>query len=143
MTDAVFSAEEQRWLKAWDDKLQQLADGTMTADDVLEWTWKNKVLNAINVTLQRIRRSERPGMDPRRNDNTWVTVAAERGRRKEDMSGLALQALSYVYKRLQDRGHEFDVDWMATANGVIVISINVKNLREFQNRRAGEKPARA
>lgn len=143
MTDAAFSAEEQRWLKAWDDKLQQLADGTMAADDVLEWTWKNKVLNAINVTLQRIKRSERPGMDPRRNDNTWVTVAAERGSRKEDASALALQALSYVYQRLKDRGHEFDVDWMATTNGVVVISINVRNLREFLNRRAEEKAARA
>jgi hypothetical protein len=143
VTDAAFSAEEQRWLKAWDDKLQQFADGTMTVDDVLEWTWKNKVLNAINVTLQRIKRSERPGIDPRRNDNTWVTVAAERGQRKEEMSGLALQALSYVYQRLKDRGHEFDVDWMATANGVVVISINVRNLREFQNRRAEEKGARA
>jgi len=143
VTDAAFSAEEQRWLKAWDDKLQQLADGTMAADDVLEWTWKNKVLNAINVTLQRIKRSERPGMDPRRNDNTWVTVAAERGSRKEDASALALQALSYVYQRLKDRGHEFDVDWMATTNGVVVISINVRNLREFLNRRAEEKAARA
>lgn len=141
MTDDSFTAEERRWLKAWDEKRQQVANGTMTAADVCAWAWKNKVLNAISVTLQRIKRAERPGIDARRHDNTWVTVAAERGATKEDISPLALQALAHVYERLKHRGHEFDVDWMATANGVVVISINVKALREFRARRSPSAPA--
>ncbi len=128
------TAEERRWLDVWNDKRNQVAAGTMTADDVCAWAWKNRVLNAISVTIQRIKRSDRPGRDPRRTDNTWVTVAAELGEKKEDISPLAVQALDYVVKRLQERGHVFDVDWMVTSSGVIVISINVKALRAFQNR---------
>jgi len=136
VSDDDFTAEERRWLEVWDEKLKQVAEGAMTADDVMEWTWKNKVLNAVNVTMQRIKRSDQPGRDPRRYDNTWVTVAAERGAKKEDASPLACDTLAYVYKRLKDRGHDFDVDWMASANGVVVISINVKSLREYLNRKA-------
>jgi len=134
VTTKTPTAEERRWLDVWDDKRNQVAAGTMTADDVCAWTWKNKVLNAISVTIQRIKRSDRPGRDPRRTDNTWVTVAAELGEKKEDMSPLAVQALDYVVTRLQERGHVFDVDWMVTSSGVVVISINVKGLRAFANR---------
>jgi hypothetical protein len=119
----------------WDDKLKQVADGTMTAEDVMDWAWKKKVLNAVNVTIQRIKRSQRPGHDPRRHDNTWVTVAAERGSRREEISPLARQTLAYVVAKLEQRGHAFDVDWMATSNGVVVVSINIKALREFMQRR--------
>jgi hypothetical protein len=119
----------------WDDKLKQVADGTMTAEDVRDWAWKKKVLNAINVTIQRIKRSQRPGHDPRRHDNTWVTVAAERGSRREEIGPLARQTLAYVVAKLEQRGHAFDVDWMATSNGVVVVSINIKALREFMQRR--------
>lgn len=131
MTDDVFTAEEQRWLAVWDEKRQQVANGTLTVDAVLEWAWKNKVLNAINVTIQRIKRSEKPGRDPRRTDNTWVTVAAERGSAKEDASPLAVQTLAYVVARLTERGHEFDVDWMASSRGVVAMHVNVKALRAF------------
>ena len=108
----------------------------MTEDDVREWVWQNKVVNAISVTIQRIKRSERPGRDSRRTDNTWVTVAAERGLSREDVSALATNTLAYAVQRLVERGHEFDVDWMVTSRGLIVISINVKALRGFMNRRA-------
>jgi hypothetical protein len=136
MHDETPTAEEQRWLAVWEDKRQAVADGRMTHAEVCEWAWKNKVLNAINVTIQRIKRSDRPGRDPRRTVNTWVTVAAERGRTKEDASPLAVETLNYVVKRLTDRGHEFDVDWMVSSRGVIVISINVKELRAFMERKA-------
>lgn len=136
MTDEAFTAEERRWLAVWDDKLQQVAAGTMIEDDVREWVWQNKVLNAISVTIQRIKRSERPGRDSRRNDNTWVTVAAERGTTRDDVSPLAVATLGYVVERLVERGHEFDVDWMITSRGLIVISINVKGLRAHMSRRA-------
>lgn len=136
MTDDAFTAEERRWLAVWDDKLQQVAAGTMTEDDVREWVWQNKVLNAISVTIQRIKRSEKPGRDKRRTDNTWVTVAAERGSSRDDVSPLAIKTLGYVVERLVERGHEFDVDWMVTSRGLIVISINVKGLRAYMNRRA-------
>ncbi len=135
VTDDVFTAEEQRWLAVWDDKRQQVADGALAVDDVLEWAWKNKVLNAVNVTIQRIKRSEKPGRDPRRTDNTWITVAAERGTRKEDASPLAVQTLSFVVERLKERGHEFDVDWMASSRGVIAMHINVKALRAFMQKK--------
>lgn len=135
MADDDFTAEERRWLEVWDEKRKQVADGVMTPAEVMEWTWKNKVLNAVNVTLQRIKRSRQPGRDPRRDDNTWVTVAAERGTRNEDTSQLAVDTLAYVCRRLEERGHEFHVDWMASARGVIVISINVKSLREYLNRK--------
>ncbi len=120
----------------WDSKRQQVAAGTMSPDDVYAWVWKNKVLNAISVTIQRIKRSEKPGRDPKPNDNTWVTVAAERGTIKEDMSPLGVGALAFVVDRLTERGHTFDVDWMATSSGVVVISVNVKALRAW--RRAAE-----
>lgn len=136
MTDEAFTAEERRWLAVWDDKLQQVAAGTMIEDDVREWVWQNKVLNAISVTIQRIKRSERPGRDSRRNDNTWVTVAAERGTTRDDVSPLAVATLGYVVERLVERGHEFDVDWMVTSRGLIVVSINVKGLRAHMSRRA-------
>jgi hypothetical protein len=136
VTDEVFTAEERRWLAVWDEKLQQVASGAMAEDDVREWVWQNKVLNAISVTIQRIKRSERPGRDSRRNDNTWVTVAAERGTSRDDVSPLAVKTLGYVVERLVERGHEFDVDWMVTSRGLIVISINVKALRAHMNRRA-------
>jgi hypothetical protein len=135
VTDAEYTAEERRWLEVWDDKRAQVEAGTMTPTEVHEWTWRNKVLNAINVTIQRIKRSEKPGHDPRRQDSTWVTMAAERGRKKEDMSPLAVDTLAYVYRKLRDRGHDFDLDWMTTANGVVVLSINIKELREFMNRK--------
>jgi hypothetical protein len=135
VTDQGFTGEERRWLKTWDDKLRQVGAGEMTEDDLCTWVWRNKVLNAINVTLQRMKRSERPGIDTRREDSTWVTVAAERGHKKEDLSPLAFRALAYVYARLRERGHDFDVDWMASANGVVVVSINVKALRAFQERK--------
>jgi hypothetical protein len=135
VTDEKFTTEERRWLAVWEEKLKQVADGTMTADDVMDWAWKKKVLNAINVTVQRIKRSERPGHDPRRHDNTWVTVAAERGRQKDDLSLLAQKTVEYVVRKLEKRGHAFDVDWMATSSGVVVVSINVKALREFMHRR--------
>ena len=80
VTEDAFTAEERRWLAVWDEKRQQIATGAMSAADVREWVWQNKVLNAINVTIQRIKRSHQPGRDIRRTDNTWVTVAAERGR---------------------------------------------------------------
>ena len=136
MTDDVFTAEERRWLAVWDEKRQQVADGTMTEDDVREWVWQNKVVNAISVTIQRIKRSERPGRDSRRTDNTWVTIAAERGQTRDDVSPLAIETLRYVVQRLTERGHEFDVDWMVTSRGLIVISINVKALRAYMNRRS-------
>ena len=136
VTDDVFTAEERRWLAVWDDKCQQVATGTMTEDEVREWVWQNKVVNAISVTIQRIKRSERPGRDSRRTDSTWVTVAAERGTAREDVSALASRTLAYVVERLTERGHEFDVDWMVTSRGLIVISINVKALRAYMNRRA-------
>lgn len=136
VTDEAFTAEERRWLAVWDDKLQQVAAGTMTEDEVREWVWQNKVLNAISVTIQRIKRSERPGRDSRRNDNTWVTVAAERGTTRDDVSQIAVKTLGYVVERLVERGHEFDVDWMVTSRGLIVISVNVKGLRAHMNRRA-------
>lgn len=133
------TAQEQRWLATWDEKRQAVAEGRMTQGEVCEWVWKSKVLNAISVTIQRIKRSQRPGRDARRTDNTWVTVAAERGTRKEDTSPLAVGALEYVVKRLEARGHEFDVDWMASPRGVIVISINVKGLRAFMKRREADQ----
>ena len=136
VTDDVFTAEERRWLAVWDDKRQQVAAGTMTEDEVREWVWQNKVVNAISVTIQRIKRSQRPGRDSRRTDNTWVTVAAERGHAREDVSPLATQTLAYVVQRLVERDHEFDVDWMVTSRGLIVISINVKGLRAYMTRRA-------
>jgi hypothetical protein len=131
VTDDAFTAEERRWLAVWDDKRRQVEEGTLTSDDVLEWAWKNKVLNAINVTIQRIKRSERPGRDSRRTDNTWVTVAAERGTAKDDASPLAKQTLAFVIERLKERGHEFDVDWMASSRGVIAMHVNVKALRAY------------
>jgi hypothetical protein len=137
VTDDVFTAEEQRWLAVWDDKCAQVAAGTLSVDDLLEWSWKNKVLNAVNVTIQRIKRSEKPGRDPRRTDNTWVTVAAERGTRKEDASPLAVQALTYVTDRLTERGHDFDVDWMASSRGVIAMHVNVKGLRAYMQKKSG------
>jgi hypothetical protein len=136
VTDEAFTAEERRWLAVWDDKRQQVAAGTMTEDDVREWVWQNKVVNAISVTMQRIKRSERPGRDSRRTDNTWVTVAAERGHTRDDVSPLATGTLRHVVQRLTERGHEFDVDWMVTSRGLIVISINVKALRAFMQRRS-------
>lgn len=136
VTDDAFTAEERRWLAVWDDKRQQVAAGTMTEADVREWVWQNKVVNAISVTIQRIKRSLKPGRDARRTDNTWVTVAAERGHAREDVSPLAATTLAYVVERLTERGHEFDVDWMVTSRGLIVISVNVKSLRAFMNRRA-------
>jgi hypothetical protein len=136
VTDDAFTAEEQRWLAVWDDKRRQVDDGTLSTDDVLEWAWKNKVLNAINVTIQRIKRSERPGRDSRRTDNTWVTVAAERGAAKDDASPLAKQTLAYVIERLKERGHDFDVDWMASSRGVIAMHVNVKALRAFMLRKS-------
>lgn len=136
VTDDAFTAEERRWLAVWDEKLRQVADGAMTEDDVREWVWQNKVLNAISVTIQRIKRSQKPGRDLRRTDNTWVTVAAERGASREDVSALATSSLAYVVKKLVERGHEFDVDWMVTSRGLIVISINVKGLRAYMNRRS-------
>jgi hypothetical protein len=136
VTDDVFTAEERRWLAVWDDKRQQVADGTMTEDEVREWVWQNKVVNAISVTIQRIKRSQRPGRDSRRTDNTWVTIAAERGHSRDDVSPLATRTLAYVVQRLVEREHEFDVDWMVTSRGLIVISINVKALRAYMNRRA-------
>jgi len=135
VTDDAFTAEERRWLAVWDDKLQQVAAGTMTEDEVREWVWQNKVVNAISVTIQRIKRSEKPGRDSRRTDNTWVTVAAERGASRDDVSPLAVKTLGYVVERLVERGHEFDVDWMVTSRGLIVISINVKALRAYMARR--------
>ena len=141
VTDEVFTAEERRWLAVWDEKLQQVASGAMAEDDVREWVWQNKVLNAISVTIQRIKRSERPGRDSRRNDNTWVTVAAERGTTRDDVSPLAVKTLGYVVERLVERGHEFDVDWMVTSRGLIVISINVKSLRAYMTRRSSTETA--
>ncbi|HUR21956.1 MAG TPA: hypothetical protein VMZ90_14165 [Vicinamibacterales bacterium] len=141
MTDDVFTAEERRWLAVWDDKLQQVAAGTMTAAEVREWVWQNKVVNAISVTIQRIKRSQKPGRDSRRTDNTWVTVAAERGQTRDDVSPLAIETLRYVVQRLTERGHEFDVDWMVTSRGLIVISINVKALRAFMLRRSSAETA--
>lgn len=125
----------------WDDKLQQVAAGTMTAAEVREWVWQNKVVNAISVTIQRIKRSQKPGRDSRRTDNTWVTVAAERGQTRDDVSPLAIETLRYVVQRLTERGHEFDVDWMVTSRGLIVISINVKALRAFMLRRSSAETA--
>jgi hypothetical protein len=137
-----FAAEERRWLAWWDARVSDVASGAMRAEDVCDWVWKKKVLNAINVTIQRIKRAERPGLDPRRNDNTWVTVAAERGRSAEDVSPLARQTLDCIAGKLDARGHVFDVDWMPRSSGVVVISINVKALREFmQRRQAGSTPA--
>ena len=138
MTDDAFTAEERRWLAVWDDKRHQAESGTMTEDDVREWVWQNKVLNAISVTIQRIKRSQKPGRDLRRTDNTWVTIAAERGQSRDDVSALATHTLAYVVQRLVEREHEFDVDWMVTSRGLIVISINVKGLRAFMNRRTAE-----
>jgi hypothetical protein len=135
VNDDVPTPEEQRWLSVWADKRRQVAEGSMTPEDVHEWAWKNKVLNAIDVTIQRIKRSERPGRDPRLTDHTWVTVAAERGRTRDDTSSLAADTLNYVIRKLEARGHEFDVDWMVSSRGVIVISINVKALRAFMNRK--------
>jgi hypothetical protein len=143
VTDDVFTAEERRWLAVWDEKLQQVATGAMTEEAVREWVWQNKVVNAISVTIQRIKRSQRPGRDLRRTDNTWVTIAAERGQTREDVSPIASQTLAYVVQRLVERGHEFDVDWMVTSRGLIVISINVKGLRAFMNRRAAGDSADA
>jgi hypothetical protein len=136
VTDDALTAEERRWLAVWDEKRQQVADGTMTEEEVREWVWQNKVLNAISVTIQRIKRSQKPGRDVRRTDNTWVTVAAERGASREDISPLASNALAYVVQRLVERGHEFDVDWMVTSRGLIVISINVKGLRAYMERKS-------
>ena len=141
VTDDVFTAEERRWLAVWDDKLQQVDAGTMTEDEVREWVWQNKVVNAISVTIQRIKRSQRPGRDSRRTDNTWVTIAAERGTTRDDVSPLATHTLAYVVQRLVEREHEFDVDWMVTSRGLIVISINVKGLRAFMNRRSSADTA--
>lgn len=142
MTDEGFTAEEQRWLGTWDDKTARIASGEMTPEALCDWAWRDKVLNAINVTIQRIKRSERQaGMDARRRDNTWVTIAAERGTRKEDLSPLALRTFAHVYERLRERGHDFDVDWMATSSGVVVISVNVKELRTFMANRAADRPS--
>jgi hypothetical protein len=139
--DDTPTPEEQRWLATWAEKQQAVADGRMSREEVCEWVWKNKVQNAISVTIQRIKRSQRPGHDARRAANTWVTVAAERGTAKDHTSDLAVAALNYAVERLRERGHEFDVDWMVTSRGVIVISINVKDLRAFMNRKASPPPA--
>lgn len=120
----------------WDDKRQQVATGAMRVDDVREWVWQNKVVNAISVTIQRIKRSNQPGRDSRRTDNTWVTVAAERGSTKEDVSPLAMETLAYVVERLTERSHSFDVDIMVTSRGLVVISVNVKGLRAYMERRS-------
>ncbi len=108
----------------------------MRVDDVREWVWQNKVVNAISVTIQRIKRSNQPGRDSRRTDNTWVTVAAERGSTKEDVSPLAMETLAYVVERLTERSHSFDVDIMVTSRGLVVISVNVKGLRAYMERRS-------
>jgi len=136
VTDEAFTAEERRWLAVWDEKRQQIATGAMNAEEVREWVWQNKVLNAINVTIQRIKRSHQPGRDVRRTDNTWVTVAAERGNSRDELSPLAMQTLDYVAERLTERDHTFDIDVMATSRGLIVVSINIKNLRAYMARRA-------
>ncbi len=93
-TDDGFTKEERKWLAVWDERLQAVADGRMTPEDVYAATWREKVLNAINVTRQRIKRAEQPGRDPRREDSTWVTVVAERARTKEDLSLLAFRTFA-------------------------------------------------
>ncbi|NQW03984.1 MAG: hypothetical protein HQ485_08150 [Acidobacteria bacterium] len=140
MTDETFTGEERRWLAVWDEKVAQVASGALTDEEVREWVWKNKVLNAIGVTIQRIKRANQPGKDPRRTDNTWVTVSAERGVAKSETSELALHTLAYVRDRLNERGHDYDVDWMASSRGLIVISINVKSLRAYMNRPTTSAP---
>ena len=134
--DDQYSRDERKWLAVWDARLQAVADGTMTADEVYAATWREKVLNAISVTIQRMKRAEQPGRDSRRDDSTWVTLVAERGHKKEDLSLLAFNTFAYVFQKLKERGHDFHVDWMATSSGVVVISIHVKSLRQFQQERA-------
>jgi hypothetical protein len=141
--DEAPTAQEEKWLATWDEKRRAVAEGRLSPENVCEWVWKNKVLNAISVTIQRIKRSERPGRDARRSANTWVTVAAERGRSQNETSPLAKTALDYVVKRLTERGHAFDVDWMVSSRGVIVISINVKELRAFMNRKTAPTQTQA
>lgn len=130
-TDDEFTNEERKWLSVWDERIQAVAEGRMTPDEVYAATWRDKVLNAINVTRQRLKRANQPGRDPRRQDSTWVTIAAERARKKEDLSLLAFNTFAYVFQKLKERGHDFDVDWMATASGVAVISINIKSLKDY------------
>lgn len=140
--DLKVSAEDMGQLNTWARKCADYRDGKMTGAQVIKWA-EDTEKNNFNVTLTRIRRYIRTaGVDDRRDDHTWCTIAAELGLKKSDTSPLAIAAKDAVYAQIRKRGHkekEVYVDWHVGTTGVITISIKISNLREFMKRQEEKK----
>ena len=67
---------------------------------------------------------------PSRNQkDAWVTVLAEPGETKSDLSPLAMRAVDHVRRRLEEEGYDFELNLDETG-GVAYAEVHFRTLRK-------------
>ena len=107
-------ARTRKWVESW-DRVKDLPEA-----EVQEYLL-GKCRNGFQVAKK-----------PARNQkDAWVTLLAEADKSKDDLSPLAMRAVGYVSRRLEEEGYDFELNLDETG-GVAYAEVHFKTLTKKQ-----------
>ncbi len=104
------SARTRAWVESW-DRVK-----TMPEDELRKYVL-GKCRNGFQV-------AKKPSRDQR---DAWVTLLAEFGEKKEDLSPLAMRIVGYVKRKLAEEGYDFELNLDQTGD-VAYAEVHFKTL---------------
>ncbi len=104
------SPKLRRWVESW-DRVKELP----------EQEAKDYILRKCRNGFQVARKPARGQKD------AWVTLLAERDKRRNDLSPLALRVIEHVRQRLQDEGYDFELN-LDDTGGVAYAEVHFRTL---------------
>jgi hypothetical protein len=119
----AMSARTRAWVESWD----RVKD--MPEDELKKYVL-GKCRNGFQV-------AKKPSRDQR---DAWVTLLAEFGEKKEDLSPLAMRVVRFVKRKLTEEGYDFELNLDQTGD-VAYAEVHFKTLIKKPRPEGVESPA--
>ena len=119
------SARTRAWVESW-DRVKGMPE------DELKKYVLGKCRNGFQV-------AKKPSRDQR---DAWVTLLAEVGENKEDLSPLAMRIVRFVKRKLAEEGYDFELNLDQTG-GVAYAEVHFKTLTKKPRPEGGDEATSA
>jgi len=111
-------ARTRKWVESW-DRVKELPE------DEIEDYILGKCRNGFQM-------AKKPARDQR---EAWVTLLAEPGKSRDELSPLAMRVVTYVRQRLEQEGYDFELHLDETG-GVAYAEVHFRTLTKSVQRQA-------
>ena len=114
-------ARTRKWVESW-DRVKELPE------DKIEDYILGKCRNGFQM-------AKKPARDQR---EAWVTLLAEAGKTRDELSPLAMRVVAYVRQRLEQEGYDFELNLDETG-GVAYAEVHFRTLTKDPTRRTASR----